>query len=89
MTNWILETRKQAAQAGRSKYWTGKVCNRGHESQRYTATGVCCKCNSENAMIWEKNNYSTNDPKWVRISELIPVDQVEALRNYAKILREG
>ena len=38
-------TRKDAANAGRAVYFTGKECKRGHLAQRYTATGNCKLCN--------------------------------------------
>jgi hypothetical protein len=37
-------TRKQATMLGHSKYHTGRVCIRGHISERYTVTGGCVAC---------------------------------------------
>lgn len=42
-----IKTRRAAAEAGETKYWTGRPCSKGHESPRYTSTGICCKCNVE------------------------------------------
>lgn len=37
-------TRKQAKQLGFVKYTSGRVCPNGHDSPRYTSTGMCCAC---------------------------------------------
>lgn len=42
-----IKTRREAADAGESKYYTGKPCKNGHDGMRYTASGICCKCNSD------------------------------------------
>jgi hypothetical protein len=47
MTTEIM-TRKQAADQGLMKYFTGKPCPRGHLSIRNTLTAACCKCLKEN-----------------------------------------
>lgn len=39
-----IMTRREAAQAGLRKYDNGRRCKRGHDSRRYTATGVCVDC---------------------------------------------
>jgi len=43
-----IKTRKQASADGDHKYFTGKSCTNDHLGPRYTASGICCKCNSEN-----------------------------------------
>lgn len=40
-------TRRQAANLGMNKYYTGKPCSHGHDSPRYVSSGICCKCNAE------------------------------------------
>lgn len=42
-----IKTRRQAAESGESKYYTGRPCSKGHDGPRYVASGICCKCNSE------------------------------------------
>ena len=37
-------TRKQAAEKGMHRYFTGKPCKNGHASLRFTATGACSDC---------------------------------------------
>jgi hypothetical protein len=42
-----INTRNQAADKGLLRYWDGKPCKRGHNSERYTRNGVCIECNRE------------------------------------------
>ena len=37
--------RFDAATKGEKTYSTGKPCSNGHDSHRYTSTGVCVECN--------------------------------------------
>lgn len=39
-----MTTRNEAIESGMLKYCTGKLCTRGHESYRYTASGACVEC---------------------------------------------
>ena len=39
-----LMSRKKALTAGLIQYNTGLPCKNGHESPRYTSTGMCVKC---------------------------------------------
>ena len=52
---WTIETRDQASRSGKSKYFTGKECNRGHSARRYVSSGVCTKCHTENARKYQRN----------------------------------
>ena len=87
---WIVETRKQAVAAGRKKYWTGKKCSRGHEYQRYTASGICCKCNSDNSIAHQKRFINTmrGMPATVRVNMRVREDQAQALKDYCNILNQ-
>jgi hypothetical protein len=49
-----------AAMAGLSKYNTGKPCNKGHLSDRYTASGGCVECIKGYAKLYNKK---LNDTK--------------------------
>ena len=37
-------TRKEAAEAGKAQYYTGKECKHGHLAPRYTQSGTCSAC---------------------------------------------
>lgn len=37
-------TRQKAALAGLSRYYSGKPCCNGHQSERYVANGACVEC---------------------------------------------
>lgn len=39
-----ISTRRQAADAGQKRYYTGRPCSKGHDAQRFVSTGVCVKC---------------------------------------------
>lgn len=39
-----IMARKRAVELGRSTYFTGEPCRRGHISERYTQSGGCCLC---------------------------------------------
>jgi hypothetical protein len=41
--------RKTAAQAGLSRFYTGRPCRSGHDSERYTASGNCIVCHQKRA----------------------------------------
>lgn len=43
---FTVMTRREAAEAGHKRYYTGRLCNRGHDCQRFTSTGGCLKCAS-------------------------------------------
>ena len=53
-----IKTRKQASANGDHKYFTGKSCMSGHLGPRYTASGICCKCNSENVKKYNRKMQS-------------------------------
>ncbi len=40
----ILITRAEAKLDGSTSFFTGRVCNRGHISKRWTSTGMCTDC---------------------------------------------
>jgi 5-methylcytosine-specific restriction endonuclease McrA len=39
--------RAEAAAAGRTRYFTGQPCKRGHIAERFVATGTCVQCAAE------------------------------------------
>lgn len=47
-----IKTRRQAAEAGESKYFTGKPCKHGHNAARYTCSGICSACNTAHARAY-------------------------------------
>lgn len=81
------KTRKEAADAGENKYYTGKPCTHGHDSPRYTSTGICCKCNAEGVKKYNKKMRTASN---ARASGLFTYpahpDDVAALLAYAQAL---
>lgn len=49
-----IKTRKQAADDGDHKYFTGRPCIHGHLGPRYTTSGICCACNVAAASRYNK-----------------------------------
>ena len=39
-----IVNRTDAARSGLKRSYTGRVCRRGHDSERYTSNGMCCEC---------------------------------------------
>lgn len=77
--------RKEAATRGLFKYYTGKLCGRGHDSLRYTKTGQCIACQREyNQEIGAHVNAVAAQQKLV-ITRVHPEDE-EKIRNYAEAL---
>lgn len=37
-------TRQKAAVSGLARFYTGKKCCNGHDSERYVANGACVEC---------------------------------------------
>ena len=80
-----IETRRQAFRAGRSKYYTGKPCKRGHSAPRYVSSGVCCECHAETARARRERLIG---PALMSVTVRVPGNQAQALRDYAGLLRE-
>lgn len=49
-------SRKEAKSKGCKFYFTGKPCNKGHISKKYTSNFVCVECHSEYIKKWRKDN---------------------------------
>lgn len=54
---WSKQTpRKAAISEGRSRYFTGIACPRGHVSERMVSTRACCTCIEEKMSAWRSAN---------------------------------
>ncbi|HAU5500968.1 TPA: hypothetical protein JD203_03665 [Cronobacter sakazakii] len=42
-------TQAEALDKGLTRFYTGRKCTHGHDSQRYTISGECVECNKERA----------------------------------------
>jgi hypothetical protein len=49
-------TRRQAHDAGLKRYYTGRPCLKGHDSERFVTTGGCVKCNAERSTLFRSSN---------------------------------
>jgi hypothetical protein len=55
-------TRKEAAQQGLSRYYTGKPCKHGHVAERQTSKGECIACKRK----WDKQNIDYHRSYWAK-----------------------
>lgn len=46
--------RTEAAAQGLARYYTGKVCKRGHRTQRRVLSGSCCACSRISSRKWKR-----------------------------------
>lgn len=82
-----IKKRRDAAEAGENKYYTGRPCTNGHDSPRYTSSGICCKCNSEGVKNYNKRmRTAKNSHKAGFFSYPAHPDDHAALLAYAQAL---
>jgi 5-methylcytosine-specific restriction endonuclease McrA len=51
--NAAAAARMEAAKAGRTRYFTGQPCKRGHIAERFVAYGGCVKCAAEHVETYK------------------------------------
>lgn len=73
-----LTTRAAARAAGNKHYFTDKKCVRGHQAPRFTSTGGCTECNTENMR-----------PDLIKLVVYVHPRDAEPLRLYLTNLRMG
>lgn len=61
-------TRKDAASRGLLKYTTGKPCRNGHNTYRYTKTGVCVGCTRLHSQRYAKQLAATNVSGFITVT---------------------
>jgi hypothetical protein len=61
-------TRQQALEQGLHTYSTGKPCKYGHESDRYSKTGICVACTRERTVARAKAAHG-GEPKPARLTQ--------------------
>ena len=49
-------TRAEAKAQGLTHYYTGKPCNKGHDSKRYVSVNKCVQCIKYHQKKWRKEN---------------------------------
>lgn len=82
-----IKTRKQAAEAGEPKYFTGRPCIHGHLGPRYTASGICCACNVVAAAKYNKQmRINARDRQRGHFTYPVHPDDLAALLVYAQAL---
>lgn len=57
MSNVI--SRDQARALGLTRYFTGEACAKGHLSDRYVSSRICCECGKINYKLWYQRHPET------------------------------
>src|SRR6478752_2712589 len=80
-------SRKEAYAGGFKRFYTGKLCSRGHDAQRFVSTGGCTKCNAERAKAFRTgaDTVSSAVQQGAFLHMLHPDDH-EAARAYCQAL---
>jgi len=60
---YSVKTRREAAEAGERRYYTGRPCSKGHDAQRFVSTGVCVKCAAGYVKEYNKRLVKTTNAK--------------------------
>lgn len=85
----MLTTRKKAIELGVLKYFTGKPCRYGHVANRYTASGICCRCGVERTRVTRERLRHAQAPHpndvTVRLTNL---QDAQFVREIARALNE-
>lgn len=55
-SNSIYRIRKQAAEAGLVRFYTGIPCVHGHTAERYTSNAICVTCQSLREQVRDQRN---------------------------------
>lgn len=83
---WEIMTRTQAAAAGHKKYWTGRPCSKGHVSQRYVTSGVCCSCAVKAQARYNRKISAMQRGDVVEVVVSAHPDDAGAIREFAEAL---
>lgn len=81
-----METRRQASQSGKSKYYTGKQCKRNHLSKRYTINGACVKCQSAAMGKYNKKIKEQLNGKIKDLIVSVPPDCIDSVKRIIEII---
>jgi len=76
----VLRTRKEAHRAGFKRFYTGRLCQAGHDSERYVSTGNCCDCISKYSKPY------SSSPDQVEFSAKLHPDDLAAARMFCEAL---
>ena len=77
-------TRENAAKLGKDRYYTGKLCVRKHDSQRYVRSGACCECIAHYSRKYAKPRKSAVTKDMKRLEFVIHKDMEPILRAFVE-----
>jgi 5-methylcytosine-specific restriction endonuclease McrA len=76
-------SRQEAIKTGQTRYFTGKVCPKGHVDQRGTANKACISCLNAANRVWTKKNPEKARAKHNRWANANPEKKKESQRKSA------
>jgi hypothetical protein len=80
--HFTIQTRREAHEAGRKKYYTGKPCKHGHDAQRWVTNGICCVCCRDAVRKYNRSMNGADVDVTVRVHR----DDAGAIRDLAAML---
>ena len=80
-----LMSRTEAAAAGLPQFNLGTPCSKGHDSPRYTSTGMCIKCREEYNKEYQKQLKKERAGK-VRVILWLDPEDVKTIKETAAVL---
>ena len=80
-----LMSRTEAAAAGLPQFNLGTPCSKGHDSPRYTSTGMCVKCREEYNKDYQKQLKKERAGK-VRVILWLDPEDAKTIKNTAALL---
>jgi len=83
-----IQTRKEAAQLGQTKYYTGKPCKHGHLAQRYVSSGLCISCTADRAKGFRRNVADARSGL-IAVTVMVHPDDKRAIEDTASALNMG
>lgn len=85
-------SRKAAKNAGLSRYFTGKLCRRGHLSPRNVTSCICLECQREDyrngGSVTKKHYYEQNRESLLKKQRVRDYARLEEIQQYQKEYRE-
>jgi Zn finger protein HypA/HybF involved in hydrogenase expression len=86
-------SRKEAADSGLKRFYTGRPCGYGHDSARYTASGNCVMCASKSSSSYAKSlkaaRFAQGMTKYTRMVPTELVDTLDAVVEASRIGQSG
>lgn len=81
--------RRYAADHGYRKYYTGRLCKNGHDSMRYTTTGMCVSCNAAHNRKSATALNSARQRGWVEMTVRVRKENQKTVQDFIDALNQA